>query len=80
VAQDGLRRRLAGQTGRDRLTDCTRPQIGRVGIKAENELRAALGNPRGERIPETRRRGQRLFTALLRPLPAVNLGTLDAAI
>jgi hypothetical protein len=56
------------------------PQLARVRIQAEHDLGLALGNALGELLGEAQRLAQRPFTALLRPLPAVNRGTRDAAI
>ena len=54
------------------------PQRGGVGIEAEDELRLALVDARGERVAEAQL--QCPFTALFRPLPAVKRGTREAAI
>jgi hypothetical protein len=56
------------------------PQRRRVGIEAEDDLRLARGDPRRQGVPEGGRAVQRPFTALFRPLPAVNRGTREAAI
>src|ERR1019366_5501258 len=56
------------------------PQVGRVGVEPEHELRLALRDARGQGVAEGPRSRQRPFTALFRPLPAVNRGTREAAI
>jgi hypothetical protein len=68
--------------------DRRRPQAGRIGVEAENDLAAALFDERrqpvGKRIPGGEARVgtlvQPLLTALLSAEPALNLGTLLAAI
>ena len=77
-------RRWAARPGIDRR----RPQAGRIGVEAENDLAAALlyerRQPVRKRIPGREARvcrwAQPLLTALLSAEPALNRGTLLAAI
>jgi hypothetical protein len=65
----------AGRCGR-RL----RPERGWVRIQAQDNLGLSLGDQRRKTVPERAETRQRPFTALFRPLPAVNRGTREAGI
>jgi hypothetical protein len=81
MLEDGPPRQIAGrQLTPLFLAGAPGPEVTRIGIQAENELRLALRNPGGEDIPKRSRRRQRPFTALFKPLPAVKRGTREAAI
>jgi hypothetical protein len=55
------------------------PQPGGIGVQPEDDLRAASGDRLSEPLAEGAR-GAQLLTDFFRPEPAVNFGTLEAAI
>ena len=80
VAMDDDRARSALRGGPvRRRRAAVRPERSGVGVDAEHDLGLAPGHARGEGVAE-RSPGQRPFTALFSPLPAVKRGTRDAAI
>ena len=70
---------MGGASLLGRLVGRLRPEPRGVGIEAENDLRLAFLDPRGEPCAEGIG-GQEPFSVFFSPEPGVNLGTREAAI